>query len=140
MPKSNCFSAPELKTKKKKGAKNRYQCDSVASKCEYETTSPLEHTFKLKCECGLNPHGHSYCPRKFEKGYTRTLANVTEMFAKECHTTTRLDPARCYYPTALAKLAAAKETGSNTEKVEEDVEYMQSFIKMMYERDHLAWI
>ena len=98
MPKSNCFSAPELVSKK--GKKNKYRCESATDTCKYESSSPLKHEFSLKCECGLNPHGYSYCPRKFEKSYTRTLANITEIFAKDCHTVDRLSIPRCYFKSA----------------------------------------
>ena len=77
MPDFLCHAAPILYPKSEE---DPYLCESPEDTCRYKSISPVTMEFELKCECGMNPDGKSYCPSIFKKNYTENLAKVIETF------------------------------------------------------------
>lgn len=93
MPDFKCHSAPKLEPKSEE---DPYLCDGPDDTCTYHSVSPVKMNFDLKCKCGLNAEGKSYCPRTYKKSYTENLATVIETFGQLCHTLDRFDIYKCY--------------------------------------------
>lgn len=97
MPESRCFQAPVLEPKQDASlGLNPNQCSSPTDTCFYVSHSPVQQNFTLGCECGLSPHGTSYCPKVYSKKYTEYLFIVLSKFGMKCHTTDRFDFYRCW--------------------------------------------
>lgn len=84
MKKHKCFGYPKLDVDQRKKSyfkgENRYGCADANDTCLYWVSSPTSQNFTLKCECGMSPHGKSYCPKKFAKNYGRNLNKVISIF------------------------------------------------------------
>jgi hypothetical protein len=83
----------------------------------------------LKCKCGLNAEGKSYCPKTYTKTYTENLATIIETFGQLCHTLDRFDIYKCYLRQA-----------SQEEYPQSDLDFLHQFIIDYFERNHLEWI